>query len=101
MLQATSPIHHLVDPLIEGLSNLGVVTNVHHLCLLDRETHKQTKAELAHILSSPTRHVDLTSTAVNYNMHIICTNFILANHLNQVKDCLIDAAIHFHIITLL
>ena len=55
MLHATSPIRHLVDPLLEGLSNLGVLANVHQLCLLDRDIHKQTKAKLAHLLSSPTR----------------------------------------------
>ena len=35
MLRATSPICHLVDPLLEGLGNPGVLADVHCLHLLD------------------------------------------------------------------
>ena len=35
MLHATSPIHHLVDPLLEGLGDPGVLADVHQLRLLD------------------------------------------------------------------
>ena len=35
MLRATSPIRHLVDPLLEGLGDLGVLADVHRLHLLD------------------------------------------------------------------
>ena len=56
MLRTMSSIHHLVDSLLEGLGDPGVLADIHHLCLLDQDIHKQTKAELAHLLSSLTRH---------------------------------------------
>ena len=74
MLHATSPIHHLVDPLLEGLGDPGVLADVHRLHLLDWEIHKQTKAELAHLLSSPTRHADQTPTTVARDMCIMRDN---------------------------
>jgi hypothetical protein len=70
MLRATSPIRHLVDPLLEGLGDLGVLADVHRLCLLDQDIHKQTKAELAHLLSSLTRQADQTPSTVARDMRI-------------------------------
>ena len=35
MLHATSPIRHLVDPLLEGLGDPRVLADVHRLRLLD------------------------------------------------------------------
>ena len=99
MLCATSPICHLVDPLLEGLSDPGVLANIHHLHLLDREVHKQTKDELAHLLSSPTQHADQSPMAVACDMHITRANYVLTNQLNKVEDRLMDAAIHSRIIT--
>ena len=99
MLCAMSPICHLVDPLLEGLGNPGVLADVHRLRLLDRDIHKQVKAELAHLLSSPTRQADQTPTTVARDMHITRDNYVLANCLNTVEDRLMDAAVHSHIIT--
>ena len=98
MLRATSPICHLVDPLLEGLGDPGVLADVHQLCLLDRDIHKQTKAELAHLLSSPTRQVDQMPTTVVRDMCITWDNYVLADRLNTVEDQLMDATIHSHII---
>ena len=98
MLRATSPIRHLVDPLLEGLGDPGVLADVHQLCLLDRDIHKQTKAELSHLLSSPTRRADQTPTTIARDMHITRDNYVLANRLNTVEDRLMDAAVHSHII---
>ena len=98
MLCTTSPICHLVDPLLEGLSDLGVLANVHRLHLLDQDIHKQTKAELAHLLFSPTRHTDQTPTAIVRDMHIMQDNYVLANQLNTVEDRLMDATVHSCII---
>ena len=98
MLRATSPIRHLVDPLLKGLGDLGVLTNVHCLHLLDQDIHKQTKAELAHLLSSPTRSADQSPTTIMCDMCITQDNYILANCLNTVEDRLMDAAVHSHII---
>ena len=86
MLRATSPIHHLVDPLLEGLGDPGVLTDVHRLCLLDRDIHKQTKAELAHLLSLLTRQADQTSSTVERDMCITRDNYVLANCLNTIED---------------
>ena len=71
MLHTMSPIRHLVDPLLEGLGNPGVLADVHRLHLLDRDIHKQTKAELAHLLSSPTRQADQTPSTVARDMCIM------------------------------
>ena len=98
MLCTTSPICHLVDPFLEGLSNPGVLTDVHRLRLLDRDIHKQTKAELAHLLSSLTRHTDQTLSTVVRDMRITRDNYALTNCLNTVEDRLMDAAVHSHII---
>jgi hypothetical protein len=35
MLHADSPIRHLIDPLLKGLGDPGVLVDVHHLRLLD------------------------------------------------------------------
>ena len=99
MLRTTSPISHLVDPLLKGLSDPGVLANVHRLQLLDRDIHKQTKAELAHLLSSPTRHADQTPLTIACDMCITRDNYVLANCLNTVEDRLMDTAVHSHIIT--
>ena len=99
MLCAMFPIHHLVDPLLKGLGNLGVLANIHRLHLLDRDIHKQTKAELAHLLSSPTRHTDQTLSTIACDMRITRDNHALANCLNTMEDRLMDAAVHSHIIT--
>ena len=99
MLHTMSPIRHLVDPLLEGLSDPGVLANVHCLCLLDRDIHKQTKAELAHLLSLPTRHADQTLMTVAHDMRIMQDNYVLANCFNTVEDRLMDAAVHSCIIT--
>ena len=98
MLRATSPIRHLVDPLLEGLGDPGVLADVHQLRLLDRDIHKQTKAELAHLLSSPTRQADQMPTTVAHDMCITRDNYVLANRLNTVEDQLMDAAVHSCII---
>ena len=98
MLRATSPIRHLVDPLLEGLGDPGVLADVHRLCLLDRDVHKQTKAELAHLLSSPTRQANQTPFTVARDMRLTRDNYILADRLNTVKDRLMDAAVHSRII---
>ena len=98
MLRATSPIRHLVDPLLEGLGDLGVLADVHRLRLLDRDIHKQVKAELAHLLSSPTRQADQTPSMIARDMHITRDNYALTNRLNTIKDRLMDAAVHSRII---
>ena len=98
MLRATSPIRHLVDPLLEGLSNPGVLADVHRLCLIDRDIHKQVKAELAHLLSSPTRQTDQTPSTVVRDMRLTQDNYVLAERLNTVEDQLMDAAVHSRII---
>ena len=98
MLRATSPIRHLVDPLLEGLGDPGVLADVHRLRLLDRDVHKQTKAELAHLLSSPSRQANQTPVTVACDMHLTRDNYILADRLNTVKDRLMDAAVHSRII---
>ena len=79
MLHATSPIHHLVDPLLKGLGDPGVLADVHCLHLLDHKVHKQTKDELAHLLSSPTRHADQSLTAIACDMRITRANYVLTN----------------------
>ena len=98
MLRATSPIRHLVDPLLEGLGDPGVLADVHRLRLLDRDVHKQTKAELAHLLSSPTRQANQTPVTVARDMRLTRDNYILADRLNTVEDRLMDAAVHSRII---
>ena len=98
MLRATSPIRHIVDPLLEGLGDPGVLADVHRLRLLDREIHKQTKAELAHLLSSPTRLANQTPSTVARDMRITRDNYVLADRLNTVEDRLMDAAVHSRII---
>ena len=98
MLHTMSPIRHLVDPLLEGLSDPGVLADVHRLHLLDWDIHKQTKAELAHLLSSPTQSADQSPTTIMRDMCITWDNYVLANRLNTVEDRLIDAAVHSHII---
>ena len=85
MLRTTSPIHHLVDPILKGLGDPGVLAEVHHLRLLDQDIHKQTKAELAH-LSSLTRHADQMPSMVVHDMRITRDNYVLANRLNIVED---------------
>ena len=97
MLHATSPICHLVDPILEGLGDPGVLADVHRLRLLDRDIHKQTKAELAHLLSSPTRQ-NQTPFTIACDMRLTRDNYILADHLNTVEDRLMDAAVHSRII---
>ena len=99
MLCATSPIRHLVDPLLKGLSDPEVLADVHRLHLLDCEVHKQIKDELAHLLSSPTRHADQSLMAVARDMRITRANYVLTNQLNKVEDHLMDAAIHSRIVT--
>jgi hypothetical protein len=86
MLHAMSPICHLVDPLLEGLSDPGILTDIHCLHLLDHEAHKQTKDELAHLLSSLTRHADQSPMAVSHDMRVTRANYVLADCLNKVKD---------------
>ena len=86
MLRATSPIRHLVDPLLEGLGDPGVLADVHRLRLIDRDVHKQTKAELAHLLSSPTRQANQTPLTVARDMRLTRDNYILADRLNTVED---------------
>ena len=98
MLRATSPIRYLVDPLLEGLGDLGVLADVHRLRLLDRDIHKQVKAELAHLLSSPTRQADQTPIMVARDMRLTRDNYVLAERLNTVEDRLMDTAIHSCII---
>ena len=98
MLRATSPIRHLVDPILESLGDPGVLADVHRLRLLDRDIHKQTKAELAHLLSSSTRQANQTPTTVARDMRITRDNYVLAEHLNTVEDRLMDAAVHSRII---
>ena len=98
MLRATSPIRHLVDPLLEGLGDPGVLADVHWLRLLDRDIHKQVKAELAHLLSSPTRQADQMPTTVARDMRITRDNYVLADRLNTVEDRLMDAAVYSCII---
>jgi hypothetical protein len=93
-----SPICHLVDPLLEGLGDPGVLTDIHHLRLLDRDIHKQTKAELAHLLSSPTKSADQSPTTIARDMCITRDNYILTNRLNTIEDRLMDAAVHSRII---
>ena len=99
MLCATSPIHHLVDPLLEGLGDPGVLADIHCLHLLDHKVHKQTKDELAHLLSLPTRHTDQSPTAIARDMRITRANYVLTNQLNKVKDRLMDATVHSRIVT--
>ena len=98
MLWATSPIHHLVDPLLKGLGDPGVLADVHRLRLIDRDVHKQTKAELAHLLSSPPRQTNQMPFTVARDMHLTRDNYILANRLNAVEDRLMDAAVHSRIV---
>ena len=98
MLHAMSPIRHLVYPLLKGLGDPGVLTDVHRLHLLDRDIHKQAKAELAHLLSLPARHADQTPSTVARDMRITRDNYVLANHLNTIEDQLMDAAVHSCII---
>ena len=98
MLRATSPIRHLVDPILEGLGNPGVLADVHRLHLLDRDIHKQTKAELAHLLSSPTRQANQTPSTVTHDIRLTRDNYILAGQLNAVEDRLMDTAVHSRII---
>ena len=86
MLHATSPIHHLVDPLLEGLGDPGVLADVHRLRLLDQDIHKQTKAELAHLLSSLTRQSNQTLTTVARDMRLTRDNYVLAERLNAIED---------------
>ena len=98
MLCATSPIRHLVDPILEGLGDPGVLADVHRLRLLDRDIHKQNKAELAHLLSSPTRLANQTPSTIARDMRITRDNYILADRLNTIEDRLMDAAVHSRII---
>ena len=98
MLCATSPIRHLVDPILEGLGDPGVLTDVHQLRLLDRDIHKQTKAELAHLLSSPTRASNQTPFTIARDMRLTRDNYVLADRLNTVEDRLMDAVVHSRII---
>ena len=87
-----------MDPLFEGLGDPGVLANVHRLRLLDQDIHKQTKAKLAHLLSSPTRYTDQTPSTVVPDMRITRNNYVLTNCLNAMEDRLMDTAVHSRII---